>query len=76
MDTAILSIVCDEEVEPEEIIQVIADTLRESLWERQMRRIDGQRATILRALVESRAQHLWATSTPAQRRGWYLAGLG
>jgi superfamily II DNA/RNA helicase len=76
LDTAILSIVGDEEAEPDAIIQVIADTLRDSLWERQMRRLDDQRATILRSLIESRAQHLWATSTPAQRRGWYLAGLG
>lgn len=76
LDTAILSIVGDDAAEPEEIIQVIADRLRDSLWERQVRRIDTQRATILRALVDCRAQHLWTTSTPAQRRGWYLAGLG
>ncbi len=69
LDTAILSIVGDEEAEPEEIIQVIADTLRGSLWERQLRRIDSQPATTLRALVDSRAQHLRITSTPAQRRG-------
>jgi hypothetical protein len=30
----------------------------------------------LRELVSSRARYVWSISTAAQRRGWYLAGLG
>lgn len=76
LDTAILSVVGDEEASPDEIIQVLSDALRDSLWERQMRRLDSDDEPLLRAVVERRAQFLWDTSTPAQRRGWYLAGLG
>jgi hypothetical protein len=50
--------------------------LRDSLWERQLRRLDEQAASALRELVSSRAQYVWSISTAAQRRGWYLAGLG
>jgi len=76
LDTAILSIVGDEEAEPEEIIQVIAETLRDSLWQRQLRRIDSEPATILRALLREPRAAPWITSTPSQRRVWYPDGLG
>ncbi|MHB1473561.1 MAG: hypothetical protein ACYCV4_07995 [Dermatophilaceae bacterium] len=76
LDTAILSVIGDETADPEDIIQVLADTMRDSLWERQLRRLDGNDSLLIRTVVEQRAQFLWNTSTPSQRRGWYLAGLG
>ena len=76
LDTGILSIVGDDESDPDAVTQLIADVLRDSLWERQLRRLDAQVALTLREMVSSRARHVWSTSTPAQRRGWYLAGLG
>lgn len=76
LDMALLSVVGDEEVAADEIIQALADAMRDSLWERQMRRLSEDRARQLRAIVQARAQRLWSSSTAAQRRGWYLAGLG
>lgn len=76
LDTGILSIVGDDESDPDAVTQLIADVLRASLWERQLRRLDAQVALTLREMVSGRARHVWSTSTPAQRRGWYLAGLG
>lgn len=76
LDTAILSVVGDETGDTADIIQVLADAMRDSLWERQLRRLDGEDSPLIRAVVEQRAQFLWNTSSPAQRRGWYLAGLG
>lgn len=76
LDTAILSAVGDETADAEDIIQVLADAMRDSLWERQMQRLEGDEPVLIRTVVEQRAQFLWNTSTPAQRRGWYLAGLG
>lgn len=76
LDTAILSVIGDEEAESGHIIQILTNALRNSLWERQMRRLDTNDALLLQTLVERRAQVLWDASTPAQRRGWYLAGLG
>lgn len=76
LDMAILSVVGDEEVAADEIIQALTEALRDSLWERQMRRLTADDAERLRTVVQARARRLWATSTPAQRRGWYLSGLG
>lgn len=78
LDIAILSIVGegDEDTDSDAVTQLVANALVDSLWERQLRRFDGQVAAALRGLVESRTKDVWRTSTPSQRRGWYLAGLG
>ncbi len=77
LDTGLLSIVGDDESDPDQVTQLVADVLRDSLWERQLSRLENhQEALALRELVASRARHVWGMSTPAQRRGWYLAGLG
>lgn len=78
LDIGILSIVGEEDgdIDPDEAIQIVADALRDSLWERQLRRIDDSIAAAIRGVVNSRTRYLWQTSTPSQRRGWFLAGLG
>jgi superfamily II DNA/RNA helicase len=79
LDIGILSIVGDgdQDTDPDAATQIVADALRDSLWERQLRRVeDPGAAAALRELVYGRTRHLWRTSTPSQRRGWFLAGLG
>lgn len=78
LDVGILSIVGDgdQHTDPGAATQVVADALIDSLWERQLRRFDEPSAAAIRGLVDSRTRHMWRTSTPSQRRGWFLAGLG
>lgn len=78
LDIGILSVIGDgaDETDPDAATQVIADALVNSLWERQLRRRDGGVSAAVRELVAGRVRHIWRTSTPSQRRGWYLAGLG
>lgn len=76
LDTGLLSIVGDDDSDADEVTQLVADVLRDSLWERQLRRLEDHAASALRELVSSRIRHVWSISTPTQRRGWYLAGLG
>jgi superfamily II DNA/RNA helicase len=77
LDTGILSIAGDDDSDPDEVTQLVTDVLRDSLWDRQLRRIEQQAAaTLLRELVNGRARFVWAISSAAQRRGWYRAGLG
>lgn len=76
LDTAILSVIGAESADPADVITVLADVMRDSLWERQMLRLNDNNARLIRTVVEQRAQFLWNTSTPAQRQGWYRAGLG
>lgn len=78
LDISILSVVGDVDLvdDPDLATQALIDALHDSLWDRQLRRQDELQANAVRSLVSSRARHLWRTSTPSQRRGWFLAGLG
>lgn len=78
LDIGILNMVGDSGLDTvsEAATQVVADALRNSLWERQLRRAEEFTAAATRELVYCRARYLWQTSTPSQRRGWFLAGLG
>jgi superfamily II DNA/RNA helicase len=79
LDIGILSIVGDgdQDADADAVIQIIADALLNSLWERQLRRFDNPAtAAAVRELVYSRTRDIWRTSTPSQRRGWFMAGLG
>ena len=78
LDIGILSVIGDGayDVDPDAAIQVLSDALLNSLWERQLNRLDDIATTAVRELVGGRVRHLWQISTPSQRRGWYLAGLG
>ncbi|GAA0546370.1 hypothetical protein GCM10010172_30050 [Paractinoplanes ferrugineus] len=78
LDIGILSIVGDgdQDVVADAATQIVADALRDSLWDRQLRRDEDINTAAVRALVYSRTRYLWQTATPSQRRGWFLAGLG
>lgn len=78
LDIGILSIVGDsgQEIGADAATQLVADALRDSLWDRQLRRDEDLTTAAVRELVYSRTRHLWRTATPSQRRGWFLAGLG
>jgi superfamily II DNA/RNA helicase len=76
LDTSILSIAGEDESDPDQVTQLLVDMLRDSLWERQLLRAAPEAASALREVVTNRARYIWSNSTPVQRRGWYLAGLG
>ncbi|MFK0008018.1 DEAD/DEAH box helicase [Paenarthrobacter sp. NPDC090520] len=78
LDIGILSMIGDSayDVNADAATQVLSDVLVNSLWERQLRHVESSAARAVRELVMGRVRHLWQTSTPSQRRGWYLAGLG
>lgn len=78
LDISIFSIIGDDayDADSDAATQILSHALVDSLWERQLNRQESAVATAVRQLVTSRVQHLWRTSTPSQRRGWYLAGIG
>jgi superfamily II DNA/RNA helicase len=76
LDTAILSLIGENDVLDEEIPGVLDDILRSSLWERSLaHRSDEIKAVLTTALI-SRSQNIWARSTAMGRRGYFLAGIG
>lgn len=76
LDTAILSLVGEADV-PDDQIEAGLDTiLQSSLWQRRLLRVDDASRAAYRATLLTRSQYIWANSTAATRRGYFLAGLG
>lgn len=76
LDTAILSLLGESEVPDDEIATALDAILQSSLWERRLNRRSAEVAAVLKAGLVARSQHIWAQSTPARRRGYFLAGVG
>ena len=76
LDTAILSLLGDHDIPDDRIEAVLEDVLKSSLWQRRLLRRNelGQRE--LRAGLLSRCKLIWSQSSAAQRRGYFLAGVG
>jgi superfamily II DNA/RNA helicase len=76
LDTAILSLVGENDIPDEGIEVALDDILQSSLWHRRLQRQDGQVQQLLKAGLVSRSRLIWSQSTAARRRGYFLAGVG
>lgn len=76
LDTAIFSLLGDEQVAEEEVESKIDEVLSSSLLMRRLARKSDAVQTALLAGLKARAKFIWSSSTAAQRRGYFLAGVG
>lgn len=76
LDSALLGLLGDANVDDADVASVLDTLLTSSLWSRSLARYDHETQRGLRAVLTARAVYIWDHSTPAQRRGWYLAGVG
>lgn len=76
LDTAILSLIGENDVPDEGIEAALDDILQSSLWHRRLLRQDVPVRQVLRAGLSSRSRLIWSQSTAASRRGYFLAGVG
>ena len=76
LDTAVLSLIGEFDVADADIAATLDTVLQSSLWHRRLQRLSDVSQTALTKMLESRARVIWAQSTAAQRRGYFLAGLG
>lgn len=76
LDTAILSLIADSEVSDTDIESALDTVLQSSLWHRRLERLDSDEQAVLKAGLTARAKYIWEHTTPARRRGYYLAGVG
>lgn len=76
LDNALLSLLNDPAITEDGIERALDDVLASSLWNRSLARRQEPVRTVLRAGLTARARFLWSQSTPAQRRGYFLAGVG
>ncbi len=76
LDTAILSLIGENDIPDEGIEVALDDILQSSLWHRRLQRLDAPVQQVLKAGLLSRSRLIWDQSTAAQRRGYFLAGVG
>lgn len=76
LDTAILSLIGESDIPGEGIEAALDGILQSSLWQRRLLRLDPDLQQVLKAGLSSRSRLIWSMSTAAQRRGYFLAGVG
>lgn len=76
LDTALLSMLGEEDVNDATIPSVLDRVLQSSLWQRRLRRHEEDVQDTFSSILEIRAKHIWNSSTPLQRKGYFLAGVG
>lgn len=76
LDTAIFSLLGDTPVPDEEIEDKLEEILTSSLFQRRLIRQKEEIQKALAAGLAARAKYIWSNTTPLQRRGYFLAGVG
>ncbi len=76
LDTAILSLIGEEDVPDADIEATLDAILQSSLWQRRLLRKSVEARVALKSALLARSRHIWANSTPVKRKGYFLAGLG
>lgn len=76
LDCAILGLLSDSSVTQDDLSAALDAVLTSSLWARTIARYQEPARNALRAGLAARAGVIWHSTTPEQRRGYYLAGVG
>lgn len=76
LDTALLGLLGDQEIEGEAIESALDAILASSLWERRLARQSDGIAAILKAGLVQRTKTIWGETTAIQRRAYFLSGVG
>lgn len=76
LDTAILSLVGQDDIPVDQLAARLDEVLSSSLWSRSLaRRSEGYQALVKSTLL-TRARFIWSRSTPVGRKSFFLAGVG
>lgn len=76
LDTAILSLIGENDVADDDIETALDDILQSSLWSRRLARRSEEQRNVIKAALLARSRSIWSQSTAPARRGYFLAGLG
>ncbi len=76
LDTAVLSLIGESDIPDDQVEGALDDILQSSLWHRRLLRYDEPSQVALKAGLVARTKYVWARSTAARRRGYFLAGIG
>ena len=76
LDTALLSLVGEEEISIEELSLRLDELLSSSFWKRRIAHHEERLQGLLQAALVGRANIIWNQTNATQRRGYFLAGVG
>ena len=76
LDTSILGLLDEAEISDDEIEERLDEVLKSSLWARTLRKREEAARADLKIGLVGRARVVFAETTPAQRRAYFLAGVG
>ncbi|GGM53966.1 DEAD/DEAH box helicase [Microbacterium saperdae] len=76
LDCAILGLLSDSSITEADLGSALDAVLASSLWARTIARYQEPVRNALRTGLVARAGVIWRNTTPDQRRGYYLAGVG
>jgi superfamily II DNA/RNA helicase len=76
LDSALLSLLGDVNSDEDGIAMALDEMLKDSFLMRRLARCDDGSQKNIQALLNSRASFIWRNSTPAQRKGYFFAGVG
>lgn len=76
LDTAILCLSGDQDVDLEQVSSKLDEVLGSSLWERRLRHQPVGNQTLLDRTLKARARFIWSATNANQRKGYFLAGVG
>jgi superfamily II DNA/RNA helicase len=76
LDTALLSMLGEQEVPDDQIEAMLDDVLTSSLWSRRLLHRKDSIQQLLKAGLVARAKFIWGRTTATKRRGYFLAGVG
>ena len=76
LDTAVLALLGEHEVENDKIEETIDIIMKSSLFERTLARKNNECHSLFRTGLTERTRYIWSQTTAAQRKGYFLAGVG
>lgn len=76
LDTAILSLASDQDVEANQVAAKLDEVLDSSLWKRRLLHQPDNVRTLLDTALKARARLIWSASSATQRKGYFLASVG
>ena len=76
LDTVILSLLGSDVEDINDIPAALDTILSSSLWTRRLARHEAELKTLFDSVLTQRARYIWSVSTPLQRKGYFLAGVG
>lgn len=76
LDTALLSMLGEQDVPDDQVETMLDDVLASSLWSRRLAHRNAPTQKLLKAGLAARAKFIWGRTSATQRRGYFLAGVG